>query len=73
MLDVWVSLSATGLCFGTLSLLGRRVIFKAANTYCIFSFFFSLLEYAKDSKLLLWDESQVIAVTNSNTYTDPLI
>ena len=73
MLDVWVSLSVTGLCFGTLSLLGRRVIFKAADTYCIFSFFFSLLKYAKDSKLLLWDESQVIAVTNSNTYTDPLI
>ena len=45
----------------------------AANTHCIFSLFFSLLEYAKDSKLLLWNESETIAVTNSNTYSDPLI
>ena len=73
MLDVWVSLSATGLCFGTLFLLGHRVIFKEANSYCIFAFFFLSLEYDKDSKLLLWHESQAIAVTNSNTYMDPLI
>ena len=73
VLDVWVSLSSTGLYFGSLSLLGHRVIFKAANTHCIFSLFFSLLEYAKESKLLLWHESQAIAVTNSNTYSDPLI
>ena len=36
-------------------------------------FFFLSLEYDKDSKLLLWHESQAIAVTNSNTYSDPLI
>ena len=52
MLDVWVSLSATGLCFGTLFLLGHRVIFKAANTPFYLLFFFSLLEYAKDFKVI---------------------
>ena len=73
MLDVWVSLSAAGLCFGTLFLLAIELFFKEANTYCIFAFFFLSLEYDKDSKLLLWHESQAIAVTNSNTYMDPLI
>ena len=45
-----------------------ELFFKEANTYCIFAFFFLSLEYDKDSKLLLWHESQAIAVTNSNTY-----
>ena len=49
-----------------------KLFLKASNTHCIFSFFSSSLEYNKDLKLLLWHESQAIAVTNSNTYSESL-
>ena len=51
--------------------ISERVKLKEANTHSIFSFFFFSLEYVNDSKLLLWNECQAIAVINSNTYSDP--
>ena len=49
-----------------------ELFLKAVNTHCTFSFFFSSYEHVKDSKLLLWHESQAIAGTNSNS-DPPLI
>ena len=40
MHDVWVSLSATGLCFGIFFLLGYRVIFKGGKRTPIVCFRF---------------------------------
>ena len=62
-----------GFALAPFSFWAIELFFKEANTYCIFAFFFLSLEYDKDSKLLLWLESQAIAVTNSNTYSEPLI
>ena len=50
-----------------------QLFLKGTNTRCIFSFFFSSIEYDKDSKLLLRHEPQAIAVTNSITYWEPSI
>ena len=53
VLEVWVSLSATGLWFDTHFLLGHGVIIRRPTSIASFRFFFSLLKYAKDSKLIL--------------------
>ena len=43
VLDVWVSLSATGLCFGTLFLLGHGVISRRPTPIASFRFSFHYL------------------------------
>ena len=67
---MWVYLGATGLVCHPFPFCLWLYI---ANTYCIFSFFLLSLEYVKDSTLLLWHESEVIEVTNSNTHSESLI